>query len=309
MIFVCIPTLQDKEIVPTVKNLFAAAADPSSIRVGIAATLDNPAFKKLKSDLAGLAVEFVQLNPTKNYGVGAGRKAAFSMYAGEDYILQCDSHTFFQADWDTFLLENLAKATEVTGNPKTLLTAYLGRYRVVDGVRELMDEAPRYPVFIKSFLKGTSLPEWADAPKTIINPARVRKDEFWPCTKTNANFIFAPKAFAEYTGLEETSYFFEEELTQGINMVGAGWSLAWPNKDLPLTHLYAEDLTEDSNRQNVAEITPKKFDTRSIISANYNRFLSDPANAAKLAKWHAYTRVHPRFGAAMEHYIPEKFSH
>lgn len=71
-------------------------------------------------------------------GVGRSRNLANSLYNGEDYYLQVDSHTRFRKDWDDFLVEEI-KRFQAYNIKKPLLTTYPGTYRYDNNLEEVID--------------------------------------------------------------------------------------------------------------------------------------------------------------------------
>ena len=59
----------------------------------------------------------------ENMGVGKSRSMANSLYDGEDYYLQIDSHCRFDQNWDSFYIQYL-KQYQAQGFEKPLLTTY-----------------------------------------------------------------------------------------------------------------------------------------------------------------------------------------
>jgi hypothetical protein len=193
-----------------------------------------------------------------------------------------------------------------TNNEKTILTGYLGKYARDDkNVRYLVDghSIPRYPLFIPGFVKSTSVPAWSDTNVDEL-PFKINT-KFVPASKFNANFSFGNKLFASCTGLEPDVLFFEEEIVQTMNLLDSGFSLIFPNQDVPLTHLYIEEVKE--KRVVLDDLFNFRVNLIERINLNYSSFISNPDNKYKTTLFHKYTGVHPKYGAAVTGKLPTSY--
>ena len=99
-IYVSTATMDDSETERSILGLFEKAKYPERIYVGMPCTSDSKSlYKKLIKTFKGKNVKMVY-NKLDNkdlskYGTGHARHQAMSLYSGQDYILQCDSHTNF----------------------------------------------------------------------------------------------------------------------------------------------------------------------------------------------------------------------
>jgi hypothetical protein len=58
-------------------------------------------------------------------GVGVARMNAFSLYDGQDFILQIDAHMIFNDNWDNVLIENYLQVRKDTKNDKIIFSQYI----------------------------------------------------------------------------------------------------------------------------------------------------------------------------------------
>ena len=108
-LFVSIAAYRDAECAPTLADLFAQAAHPERIHVGLCWQYvegSDPAQPALpatyESQIRVLAFEAAQ-----SKGACWAKHQAQSLYRGEDYVLMIDSHMRFAKDWDELLLQQL----------------------------------------------------------------------------------------------------------------------------------------------------------------------------------------------------------
>lgn len=244
-IFVKIPSLDDNELVPTLKDCLDKAEHPERVHIAVSLIYSD------KKHLEKL-VKFKEANPEANLqivtreldvnflGVGRQRKIVGDMFDGQDYVLQIDSHTWFCENWDTKLI-NLHD-----GDDKTILTAYAGWYGYLDGERKPLGTGKlRYTTIVegdRQFIGFTD--SWRDEP--IYGDPR----EFIPMPKFCANFAFGTKHWGIQTGLVSESIFWSEEPLQTEYLKINKFNFVYPNVDEPLIcHLYAQHMTEESHRE------------------------------------------------------------
>lgn len=314
-IYVAIPSLGDSELIHTVTNLVTLSDNPNDIVIGVACLGPLSEFNELKKTFKGNKNVLIEkFDFFDNVGVGKGRKLAMHAYSGQDYLLQIDSHTLLQKGWDTTLLSLYSEALKETGNKKTILTAYLGRYQhTTANGRTPVDLIPRYPVFVPGYLRQGDyrIPRWRDTPMNEFPEDKKRSEPFLPCTKFNANFSFGNKEFATNTGLFIDSDFFEEEILQTYNLLADGFSLVFPNQPIPLFHLYTDEVVEPplGKRNNAGDLAkPTNVDYERLMRENYANYINDPKNQPQLQKFHKYSRVHPKYGSPQTWYIPGSYT-
>lgn len=323
-IYISIPTLYDNQIEYTVKEAISCADNPDDITIGLVLleTDDSNGLKfdyfyenKIKPLLEYKQVKFKRhLHGEYEISVGFGRDEAMSMYDGEDYILQVDSHTLFEKHWDTMLINIYEKALKETNNDKTILTAYLPQFSHLDTgerVSRLKDKYASYPVFLFRCWYTTSVPSWKDS--DLRSGPRVVDDLFVPCIKFNAQFAFSNKNYAGHTGLPVKTIFWEEEIIQTMNLLYDGFSLVFPNMVLPLSHLFQNDVSNDvmSPSFRISGANPQRLsmdDYYAEIEANWREYVLDPENKDKIAKFSEYTKLNLKYGPFMQGYIPKKYN-
>jgi len=323
-IYIAIPTLYDNQINFTVEEAIRNAVNPDQLSICLVfmdtqhkeIDCDN-FFKEKILPLKKYNQVKIKRFSSKEHesGVGFGRNEAMSMYNGEDYILQIDSHTKFDKKWDVILIDIFSEALKVTKNEKTILTAYLPAYAHDDAnVRGNFGtlKLAKYPFFVTQFRFDGGLPSWTD---TNLVEGDLKVDEiFVPSVKFNAQFAFSNKNFYENYGLPKSVVFWEEELIQTINLLDSGFSLVFPNQTLPLSHLFQDDVNKDlrSNSFRVSGANTELLDAEQYnnkIRKTYFDFIEDPANKSKIDRFYKYARVHPIHGPYMINYIPKEYNH
>lgn len=308
-IFIAIPSLFDLELLNTVDSIYKNSSGNNDIFLGIHYSYTDK--KDLSNVIKGISnnknIRFVsrKLSNKNNknagkIGVGLARCSAMSLYKDEDYVLQIDSHTSFDKDWDITLINLLKEAKEFSNKDKVLLTAYPGPYFYESDGSIFKSKTPRYPMYIFNEIFRNTIPGWVD--DEIYG---IVKEKFVPAIKICAGFIFGEKDFGKNSGTDLGSLFFEEEPIQTMNLVYDGFSLIYPNiNDLPITHLYYQNINEFSPSRKIAgDYYPDGYDEQAGI--NYLEYINNYPEKAK--KFYEYSKVHPKLGSLKSRYIPEEF--
>lgn len=316
-IFVAFPALDDTEVIPTIVDAFLKAKHPERIYIGTALLYSTwrykfdfkKGIKPYKDNVRYSTTKVTAFNVFETMGVGRGRKLASELYNNEDYVLQVDSHTLFPQDWDETLINLHKEATESLGLDKVLLTGYSGHFHYAgEGQREPVTDNGklRYPFIHEEQRFSALMPNWWDVPLPPDYPHK-----FAPCVKFNANFAFGDRSFGEYSGVLEEAVFFEEELTQTINLTAAGFNFVFPVSNEPLIcHLYSShENLYGGNRAGfdsyMSELVLQVFNRRT--NENYKSFVQDPKNQEAIKKWEKYAKCSLTFGPLKANYIPEYY--
>lgn len=279
-LYIQIATIEDHNLVDTVESAFATASNPSRVYVGVAATAGQKFFDDCTALLAPLEnVRIKRYDPVKDRGLGRGRVHSRFAYAGQDYVLQIDAHTLFEHGWDDFLIDLHKRAVVETGNPKTLVTGYLGPYTVENGkavptshhsgysVWSTQDVSPIIP------LRNIVVTKIVDFPDHILSD---KSREFYPSNRVAGNFIFGDIEWAKFHGWSGNETFWEEEVTPAITLLDNGFSLVFPNMNLPLTHrYYGDDLT----RQLMNDIFEDQSDIPRLANEYLRNFVDNNQDA------------------------------
>jgi hypothetical protein len=290
-IYVAIPSLYDEELERTIEDAFAKAENPARVFLGVAiqdssSKLFNKINKKFgKAGNVRLSfTKFKRSEYLNDLGVGTGRAKSHELYKGEDYVLQIDSHTLFEAGWDSTLIQLHEEALNHTQNKKTILTAYSGHYfldedgnRTTDFPAGLEESQKFYYSLYAQFQRRYGVIPAASMvhPETITDT----KAKFFPASKFSANFAFGDKAFAKNLGLEESSVFFEEEVIQSVNLLSSGFSLAFPNiESATIKHLYSIQGEKPTSRKSSSDYVYNDVERQMLLKQQgvYLSFLANP---------------------------------
>jgi len=314
-IYIAIPSMVDTETAATIKNAIEAAEYPERIFVGVSfKDLNKKEYNKvlkLAEKYPNISAEFIKLKRRKvsEYGTGDGRFRSHQLYSGQDYMLQVDSHTYFDKNWDSYLIKLFKEFKDQSGIEKFVLTSYIPYYSYQPERSRHTGEfcLPRYPHLIVDDFFLRYLPKWDDTPI----PENANLDKFIPCVKFNGAFAFGDKNFINNTGVFKDAIFYDEELIQTINLVGNDFALVFLNiKDFPIAHLYGDDINEfGGERTYFGDLLSvrKQEEVADKAISNYLNFISNPDNKRLVAKYEKYAKMDCRRGPLLNGYIPKDF--
>ncbi|HEV7962301.1 MAG TPA: GlcNAc-transferase family protein [Actinoplanes sp.] len=221
-IFVAIPAYRDSELVPTVLDALATAADPAGVTFGIC--WQRSGSDSIEPLLALPQVRVVEFDYREARGLGWARAQAATLYDGSDYVLQLDSHHRFVPGWDRILVEQLALAP----SDKPLLSTWGPHY--VPG-RECGSADPVRIVFGAFDADGNP---WFN--QTPITDWRSRTAPV-PGGFVCGHMIFARASFLAEVPSDPRIYFFGEETSTAVRAFTWGWDIFAPSRHV-LWHLW-----------------------------------------------------------------------
>jgi hypothetical protein len=313
-IYVGLPSMDDLELEYAIASAFENSDNPERIFVGAAVlsmyghTIKR--VKKLSKKYPNLSFSYEKQkkNKAETLGVGLGRKRAESLYSGQDYFLQADSHSYFEKGWDSYLINMFEEAVREVGDDKIVITCIPPRFSYDSEERpQRIDPPTRYPVFVPNDFFVNVVPKW-----TSENSLEITNKKFIPSVKANSAMLFGSKEFINNTGIGKDSVFYDEELIYSINLIGDGFALVFPNvPDFPVMHLDGDHIIKGHERNFFLDyLEGKSFDQiHERLKENYLSFVKDPKNAKRVDAYRKYSKVDPLRGKVSSQYvyIPESY--
>lgn len=345
-IFISVPSVEDTEIFNLVEQVFDEADNPDKVYIGICHSIPFNSKKhinEINKRINGNNISQKFINFYRKMGVGYGRNSSISLYSGQDYVLQIDSHTNFSKSWDKQLIEIYNQVPLNMRGDRYMLTAYLPSYQILENnYRYSPDEnIPRYSCYTSKKNVGSdqgindcdltrdvrypNIPAWVtlrSVPGTYIdgsnNPIRHKEinnvSNFLPdnaytySRKINANFIFCDnKIINHYSDIYLWDYLFlEEEFIASIQSHSLGYNLIFPNMKLPLAHLYIDWYNEFYGPESRKSVTPD--DSRMKKAQDLiDLYLLDDKNKEKIINYCRYAGLSfPDFESIDTFYIPRR---
>lgn len=232
-IFVHIPSYRDRECQWTIRDMFAKAAHPDRVFAGICwQTKPEEDADCFRVETRPDQVRTRHFHIDEAEGLGWARRHAVSLWQGEEYSLQIDSHMRFAPGWDETMLEMLAAC----GAPDPVLTVYPPGYTPPDQ----LDPAPQQCVqFVNRFLPN-GIPEFG--------ARRLAEDQLsdrpLPTAACAGGFIFGSSRLLRDVPFDPEIYFTGEEPSLAVRMWTHGFDLFSPHKAV-IYHYYRR---EDGSR-------------------------------------------------------------
>jgi hypothetical protein len=299
-IFIAVPSLKDPEIFKTVSSIYKNAKKPENVYVGLFYQYITDQEKSFVEEEMSqysnlrLKAEFVK----NSIGLSKGRNTAMSLYDGETYILQIDSHTKFDKGWDLNLINIFNDALGYLKSDKVILTAYLNEYsykKTIFGIKAYHPKgttAPSYTYMNNSKMILDYLPAWRN------NYNKLEKD-FLPSRKFAANFVFTYGKYKDDLLLNDQVLFWSEEYTKSIDLLSKGYALVHPNKKIRMTHLYGNNFNHYMGKRRFSlEDYLGTQEKRDELSEKEREFVVDYIEShPDKEKYEAYAGI--RFGKQM----------
>jgi glycosyltransferase involved in cell wall biosynthesis len=222
-IFIQIASYRDPQLLPTLRDMISKAKYPENLRIGISwqhSTEDSwDNLDEFKNDVR---FRIIDINYKESKGVCWARNKVQSLYSGEKYTLQLDSHHRFAPNWDETLIQMLCDLQN-NGYSKPLITSYIPSFdpdndpdgRIMTPWKMNFDRfIPEGAVF---FLPAT-FDQWDDESKPL--PAR-----FY-----SAHFAFTVGEFCKDVPHDPDYYFHGEEISIAVRAYTWGYDLFHPHK-------------------------------------------------------------------------------
>jgi hypothetical protein len=222
-IFVQIASYRDPELKNTLQSMLSNAKYPENLVVGIA-WQHNPSdeWDTLTEYLNDPRFKILDIPYLESQGVCWARRQVQTLYNGEDYTLQIDSHHRFAPDWDKTLIDML-KDLQKEGYEKPLITAYIPSFDPENDPSGRVQE-PWKMNFDRFIPEGAIffLPASFDTFNDKNRPVRGR---FY-----SAHFAFTVGQFCTEVKHNPEYYFHGEEISIAVRAYTHGYDIFHPHK-------------------------------------------------------------------------------
>ena len=231
-IFVSIASYCDPVLGFTLAQAVATARRPEELHFGVVdqSPASAPALKKGAFEPAA-RVSYVRVEPVYARGPCWARAIAMSLYDGEDWYLQIDSHMDFDLHWDQRLIEQ-AHAL-MPGRRGAVISAYPNPF-VFEADRPV--HKPTTDKVLAHVVKPGAVFE-ADHPVLPFEAHPVDRSEPLEGFHLAAGCLFAPGDLAQDFPYDPWFYFHGEEQAYALRLYTHGWDI-FHMPGLPLYHLY-----------------------------------------------------------------------
>jgi hypothetical protein len=234
-IFVSIASYRDSVCSTTIKSMFEMAENPQNIFVGVCEQNDfNSTEEECLPDKFEYAknVRIIRIPSYQARGPTYARYLCSTLWYGEKYFLQIDSHTKFIKDWDTKCINmiNLLKSRNISQKP---VLSYYPRQIEEYQANPEFKEVPR---ICTAFFNDRGM--------LSFNGSQFRETSDTPY---NTPYAAAGFMFCESTFLNELPFdpnlkniFVGEEILHSIRFYTHGWDIFTPTEDI-VFHEYTRE--------------------------------------------------------------------
>lgn len=235
MIFVSIASYKDPELKQTILSVLSKADDPYNIHIAVCQQDHLENFLDCSSVPN---VSIVYYNCLDSKGAGWARNKTNSLYNGEEYFMQIDSHIEMVQGWDTILVAQYQKARAMTTN-KIVFAAYPSSYELNELGERVLEPPHVYRTAVK-FIEGTNILE-GEASNFV-------SDELLWAKYLNAGFMFGDGSFIQDCPGDPDIYFWGEEILNTAKAYTLGYDMFHPSVHM-CWHNYnrQKDITQHWN--------------------------------------------------------------
>jgi hypothetical protein len=230
-IFVSIASYCDPLLAFTIESALTQAARPARVFFGVVDQTLLADSLTMASAAMRQRVRYVHIDALAARGPCWARALAMSLWAGEDWYLQIDSHTWFEPGWDERLIAWARRCG--SANRRTILSCYPNGFRIDDD--EPVSEAVTNGVLAHVVRDDCDFnPEH---PVLMFEGVAVESDQALPAIHVAGGCLFAPGTIVEELPYDPFLYFHGEEQAFALRAFTHGWDLMHI-PGMPMLHQY-----------------------------------------------------------------------
>ncbi|MCV2369340.1 UDP-N-acetylglucosamine-transferase [Roseateles oligotrophus] len=272
-IFISIASFCDPLLEFTIRSALTQALRPERVFIGVV-DQQSAELRLHIPDPYAQQLRLVHLHPLEARGPCWARAIAMSLYQGERWFLQVDSHTWFEPGWDERLLR-WGHACQAI-NPRCLITAYPNPFQMQDGqpVAQLVAKQ------VLAHVVKTDCAFTADNPVLYFEAVPVATEQPVLGLHIAAGCLFAPGELVNALPYDPFLYFHGEEQAFALR----AWTRGWDIFHVPAVPLYHHYVGPNGSGR-AMHWSPELDQQRRVRSG----VLSDAANI-RLANllWHGH---------------------
>jgi len=229
-IFCSVASFRDKICNDTLKSIYENARYPKNVYVGICQQNkeeDNDCKINFEDNPN---VRIIRIPHYEARGPVLARYLCASLWDGEEYFLQIDSHMKFVKDWDIICIDAIKELKKI-GVKKPVISYYPREYTDIENMTE--KDKHMVPRICKSFFNSRDMISYL-GPEILDT-----KDQFYQVPFVTGGFFFCESKF-----LQEVPYdpnlpylFVGEEILHSIRFYTNGWDIYSPKENI-VFHYY-----------------------------------------------------------------------
>lgn len=266
-IFISIASYLDSMLLFTLEQAFSKAKYPGCIYAGVVDQHTDNRRQEITALPYSERIRYVHLTPQDTNGTCWARSLAFSLYDNESFLLQIDSHTLFEENWDEILMKQY---WELMGlSPKPLLTAYPRPFCISDGKPQYeIDSDPQAVMVLRPIPKAKLTKE-----NLLLSfyTQHLYTKEAVPGCHIAGGFLFTSGSFVNEIPYDPLLYFLGEEQNLAIRAYTRGWDIYHP-VHIPLRHFYKETgVSYDTHHWHGEIVKQRDYSYEHLLSRSLKR--------------------------------------
>jgi len=237
-IFVSVAAYQEPLLEFTLDNIFKLSSKPSRIFVGLFDQSDANNLSWLPKKKYDSNIRYLQIDPVQSRGAAWARSVCNTLYMGEDYFLQIDSHTWFDMGWDAKLLRLMDAAKKKSEKP--VISTYPPPFGFDEHGKPFKNGVVQDAVFILRPLPDANPRD--EKASFGFGASYIKGPVMRIGYHIAGGFVFASGDFLEEVPYDHRMYFEGEEQNVSVRAFTHGWDI-FHVKDtfIPIYHLYKEN--------------------------------------------------------------------
>ncbi|HXE47050.1 MAG TPA: GlcNAc-transferase family protein [Ramlibacter sp.] len=230
-VFISIASYCDPVLGFTLARALAGARWPDQLHFGVVDQSPAGSAGPVAADVSPARLSYVRIDPLYARGPCWARAIAMSLYDGEQWFFQIDSHMDFDLHWDERLIAQ-AHAL-LPGRRGVVLSSYPNAF-AFEGNQAV--HRPATSKVLAHVVKPGSVFE-PDHPVLGFEAHPVDRDEAVPGFHVGAGCLFAPGQFVQAFPYDPYFYFHGEEQALAARIFSHGWDI-FHMPGQPVYHLY-----------------------------------------------------------------------
>lgn len=232
-IFVSLASYVDPVLLFTLAQAYAKADNPERLVFGVVDQHPQSRSDIIRRFKFQKQIRYVHIDPVQSRGVSWARSLVFSLYQNETYLLQIDSHTYFEQGWDSALIEQFHSLDGLSSKP--ILSTYPYAFEF-EGTQPVIKTTPSKETVLALRPKAEEVLK-DDDPVLHFRAEHLMTCAMVPGFHLAGGFIFTWGRFVDEVPYDPRLYFHGEEQNLAIRAFTRGWDIFHP-PHIPLYHLY-----------------------------------------------------------------------
>lgn len=259
-IFISIASYRDSDLNNTIGNLLTNSKNPERLHIGVCYQHGNESWEDISEYRNYANISIIDINYRDSKGACWARSLIQNIYSGEDWILQIDSHSRFEPNWDQKLID----IYNDIGDDSAILTAYPAPFKPSQSYAEYDKNVYVCHVYgMKNNMLRTR-------PKVFENYTEARRPR--RALHLAAGFVFGPGRINSIR-YDPEFYFSGEETAMAMRYWTSGYNLYHPHKNI-IYHYYTRSECKKHWDDHVdsGEYTAKCHDRLNCLLKRHNKY-------------------------------------